>query len=48
MKIYPQNPTDMQNQQPMDIQNPFNAQSFQPTATKPNDYAFLPTDSNAK
>ena len=30
MKIYPQNPTDMQNQQPMHIQNPFNAQSFQP------------------
>ena len=30
LKIYPQNPTDMQNQQPMHIQNPINAQSFQP------------------
>ena len=30
MKIYPQNPADMQNQQPMHIQNSINAQSFQP------------------
>ena len=30
LKIYPQNPTDMQNQQPMHIQNPFKTQSFQP------------------
>ena len=30
MKIYPQNPTDIQNQQPLHIQNPFHAQSFQP------------------
>ena len=30
MKIYPQNPTDIQNQQQMHIQNPFNTQSFQP------------------
>ena len=49
MKTYPQNPTDMQNQQPMHIQNPFTAQIFSTyTATKPNDHAFLPTDSNAK
>ena len=30
MKIYPQNPTDVQNPQQMHIQNPFNTQSFQP------------------
>ena len=30
MKIYPQNPADMQNQQPMHIQNPINTQPFQP------------------
>ena len=30
MKIYPQNPTDIQNLQQMHIQNPFNTQSFQP------------------
>ena len=30
MKIYPQNPADMQNQQPMHIQNSINTQSFQP------------------
>ena len=30
MAIYPQNPADMQNQQPMHIQNPINTQSFQP------------------
>ena len=30
MKIYPQNPTDIQNPQQMHIQNPFNTQSFQP------------------
>ena len=29
MKIYPQNPTDIQNPQQMHIQNPFNTQSFQ-------------------
>ena len=29
MKIYPQNPADMQNQQPMHIQNSINAHSFQ-------------------
>ena len=28
MKIYPQNPADMQNQQSMHIQNPINAQSI--------------------
>ena len=31
MKIYPQNPTDVQHPQQMHIQNPFNTQSFQPT-----------------
>ena len=30
LKIYPQNPTDIQNPQQMHIQNPFNTQSFQP------------------
>ena len=30
MKIYPQNPTDIQNPQQMHTQNPFNTQSFQP------------------
>ena len=30
MKIYPQNPTDVQHPQQMHIQNPFNTQSFQP------------------
>ena len=30
MKIYPQNPADIQNPQQMHIQNPFNKQSFQP------------------
>ena len=30
IKIYPQNPADMQHQQPMHIQNSNNAQSFQP------------------
>ena len=30
MKIYPQNPTDVQHPQQMHIQNPFNPQSFQP------------------
>ena len=30
MKIYPQNPTDIQNPQQMHIQNPFNTQYFQP------------------
>ena len=30
IKIYPQNPADMQNQQPMHIQNSINAQPFQP------------------
>ena len=30
MKVYPQNPTDIQNPQQMHIQNPFNTQSFQP------------------
>ena len=30
MKIYPQNPTDIQNPQQMHIQKPFNTQSFQP------------------
>ena len=30
MKIYPQNPTDIQNPQQMHIQNPFITQSFQP------------------
>ena len=30
MKIYPQNPTDIQNPQQMHKQNPFNPQSFQP------------------
>ena len=30
MKIYPQNPTDIQNPQQMHIQYPFNTQSFQP------------------
>ena len=30
MKIYPQNPTDIQNPQQMHIQNPFKTQSFQP------------------
>ena len=30
MKIYPQNPTDVQHPQQMHIQNPFNIQSFQP------------------
>ena len=30
IKIYPQNPTDVQNPQQMHIQNPFNTQSFQP------------------
>ena len=30
MKIYPQNPTDIQNQQPMQIPNQINTQSFQP------------------
>ena len=30
MKIFPQNPTDIQNPQQMHIQNPFNTQSFQP------------------
>ena len=30
MKIYPQNPTDIQNPQQIHIQNPFNTQSFQP------------------
>ena len=29
-KVYPQNPTDIQNPQQMHIQNPFNTQSFQP------------------
>ena len=29
IKIYPQNPADIQNQQPMHIQNSINAQSFQ-------------------
>ena len=28
LKIYPQNPTDIQNPQQMHIQNPFNKQSF--------------------
>ena len=30
MKIYSQNPTDIQNPQQMHTQNPFNTQSFQP------------------
>ena len=30
MKIYPQNPTDIQNPKQMHIQNPFYTQSFQP------------------
>ena len=30
IKIYPQNPTDIQNQQPMHIPNSINTQSFQP------------------
>ena len=30
MKIYPQNPTDVQHPQQMHIHNPFNTQSFQP------------------
>ena len=30
IKIYPQNPTDIQNSQQMHIQNPLNTQSFQP------------------
>ena len=30
MKIYPQNPTDIQKPQQVHIQNPFNTQSFQP------------------
>ena len=30
IKIYPQNPTDVQHPQQMHIQNPFNTQSFQP------------------
>ena len=30
MKIYPQNPTDIQNQQPMYIPISINTQSFQP------------------
>ena len=30
MKIYPQNPTDVQNPQQMHTQNPFNTQCFQP------------------
>ena len=30
MKIYQQNPTDIQNPQQIHIQNPFNAQSVQP------------------
>ena len=30
MKIYPQNPTDIQNPEQMHIQNPFNTQSFRP------------------
>ena len=30
MKIHPQNPTDIQNQQPMHIPNSINTQSFQP------------------
>ena len=30
IKIYPQNPADMQNQQPMHIKNSITAQSFQP------------------
>ena len=34
IKIYPQRPTDMQNQQPMHIQNPFDTQSFQPIQPK--------------
>ena len=48
MKIYPQNPTDIQNPQQTHIQNPFNTQSFQPITTKPNVNAFLSTNSNAK
>ena len=34
MKIYPQNPTDIQNPQQMHIQNPFNTKSFQPLQPK--------------
>ena len=30
MKTYPQNPTDIQNPQPMHIPNSINTQSFQP------------------
>ena len=30
MKIYPQNPTDVQNPVQMHIQNPFDTQTFQP------------------
>ena len=30
MKIYPQNPTDVENAHQMHIQNPFNTRSFQP------------------
>ena len=34
MKIYPQNPTDIQSQQPMHITNSINTQSFQPVQSQ--------------
>ena len=34
MKIYPQNPTGIQNQQPMHIPNSINTQFFQPVQSQ--------------
>ena len=48
VKIYPQNPANIQSQQPMHIQNPINTIFSTYIITKPNDYAFLSTNSNAK
>ena len=45
IKIYPQNPADMQNQQPMHIKNSINAQSFQPIQSN---LMTMPINSNAK
>ena len=34
VKIYPQNPADIQSQEPMHLQNPFNTQSYQPVQSQ--------------
>ena len=47
--IFSPHPIDTQNQQPIQMQNPINTQSFQTnSATKPNDYTLVSTNTKAK